>query len=237
MVVIYLDKNSRCFPYAKLRTDRGATLTTLDADLPSVRDMLTASGIKGFGGSGINIMGSGVNLFGMGALIEKCSIDPDKLKEDYLIVRGEGIGTNFKKYGNKIVSWGKKNVMPLLRAGLKKAVESGKTIGADVLAETAPHLAVLGAQAIDKKFGDTIVGNIAQRGLAEAGKTVQKTALDYANSQKKASPYSTLENRVADQIRQRSIARLQSEIKKNDTLGSAKTGKGLANATQDQIIY
>lgn len=237
MVVIYLDKNRRCFPYSKLRTSKGAELLALDANLPSVQKMLTASGISGFNGSGINILGNGVNLFGSGALIEKCMIDPEKLKEDYLVVRGEGIGSNFKKAGNKIISWGKKNVLPLMRAGIKKAVESGKHIGADVLAETAPHLATIGAQAIDKKYGDSIIGNVAQRGLAELGKTVQKSASDYAKSQ---NPYSTVENRIADEIRQRSIARLQQELKKNDTLAVAKAspkGKGVARATQDQVMY
>ena len=234
MVVVYLDKNTqKCFPYSQLRTDRGAKLQALNLESPAIQKMLQVSpsgeGIRGFG---INTFGTGINIMGSGGLFPVCKLEKEVQQLDHLVVRGNGIASDFKKAGNKVFAWTKKNIMPLLRVAGKHALESGKRVGADVVADVAPHVATLGSQYLDKKLGNSLVGNLAQQGLALAGNTAQKKASDYVKEQNKASPYNGLETKGADAIKRLSLARLQAEMKKNEP--AKKTGKGY---TQDHVMY
>lgn len=251
MVVVYLDKNTRkCFPYSRLRTSNNAYLPALNLEEPAMQklmDNVPATEpvvVSPVGtteppntGNGINTFGRGINIMGKGAIVPVCAVQPEVLQLDHLVVRGNGIYSDFKKAGNKVFAWTKKNVMPLLRDVGKQALQSGKRVGAEVLAETAPHLATLGAQAIDKKYGNSTIGNIAQQGLAQLGKTAQKTASDYVSAQQKTKPYTGLENKGAEAIKRLSLQRLQAEMAKQQP-APAKKGRGTPQTglyTQDHV--
>ena len=259
MGLILLDaKNPQCISRSSVRTVQGAVLESLNLEEPAVAQAfqsaieepavsknsveltlptvpstplptVPSTPLPDPTGSGINLFGNGISLFGRG-LVPVCHTTPEYLQQGMYVMHGKGIGSWFKKTGNRVLSWSKENMLPILLATAREAVKSGKRIGADVLAETAPHLATVGAQAIDKKFGNSLVGNVAQQGLALAGKTAQKRASDYVASQGKA--YSSTENRIADEIAKRSLAEL-SKLQAKKSQG----GKGLPNRyIQDRVL-
>lgn len=232
MVLIFLDpKNPQCISRSSIRTVQGAILESINVEEPAMAKALEASGIYGLGcqcGKGINLFGTGINTFGKG-LVPVCNTTQEHLDENKHVFHGMGVGSWFKKTGNKVFTWSKENILPFLMASAKEALKNGKRIGADVVADVAPHVATMGAQYIDKRFGNDLVGNIAQQGLAIAGKTAQKRASDYVKEQGKA--YTGTENRIADEIAKRSLAEL------NKLQAKKTTGKGLPNRyIQDRVL-
>lgn len=229
MVFVFLD-NPKGFQHNTIRTSRGGTLKYFDPEDRVMQKFLRANGIDVFG-KGVD--GGGVNIFG-GALVPIRSKEQQHYEDDgYLVVRGSGVGTFFKKTGNKILAWSKKNVMPLLTKVAKESLITAKRVGADVVENVAEDVAKAGADAIGKKLGNNLVGDIAKLGVSQVGKQVKGRAKKYVDEQEKTQAYSTVEDRLSEEIAGRSRAILQGLIAKNNP--APAKGKGMNRFINDQV--
>ena len=226
MVFIRID-NRYGFPYSRIRTQKGTLLEAINPTEPAVEAVMKLSDFEGSGMKGFGIKGFGIDIFhGSGGLVRVDDTLPEELKKKYLVVKGAGISSLFKDKANRIVSWGRKNGMPILKASLKKLLQEGKRIGADVAVNIADDGVKLGTQLIDKNVKDPIISGIAKAGVSQLGKQVKNRSNAYLDEEEKVSPFSKAEDKLAHDIAQRSRAQLQKLMAKNN---APAKGNGMAS--------
>ena len=236
-MVYILHSNKQNWRHARVRISNGRYLNAIPVDVAASElrddDKLEGSGIDILGKGISSLYGKGIGIVGngQGPLVEQYKTDPLYQSYGHLVVlpdmlHGNGVGAVLKKGLNRLVSFGKKKAFPrLLNVGKRigrEALQSGKRVALDALDDIGPALVDAGVDAVGKKLGNNIAGDVAKASLRNLGNRANKGIRSRVESQGKLS---NTEGQISEAVANRSRALLAQMMKKNEQ--NSKRGNGI----------